>query len=327
MVLVGVGALVVGMQQRAAPGRATASAAISPIDSGPIASFDTPGMFADPEAGSPEDIAPSVVRVEGHQNGAGVVVDDTGIVLTSADVVGNLPDVTVSFDDGTSLTATNLGTDPVTNLAVVNLPGDGYPAARLLGPTELARDDAVVCVVVDDDGFRTVAGTVTAPRVPLRREDDTILDGLIQIEPASVTSPERLGCAVVDGSGAVLAIATSHDSLWYYATPIDVARKVANDVLLTGAARHAWIGILSADTDDRPGVVLAGVDQDGPAAGELRRGDVITEIDGTPVPNVSTLVAVLQTCSPGQDVDVAFERDGEPDEVTVELARLPRSGG
>jgi putative serine protease PepD len=325
--LIGVGALVVGMQHRAAPGGAAAPAAISPIDSGPITSFETPGLLTEPESGTLEDLEPSVVRIQGHQDGAGVVVDGSGIVLTSADVVGNLPDVAVTFADGTALTGTSLGTDPVTNLAVVDLPGDGYTAARMLGPTALRRDDAVLCAGVDDDGFRTIAGTITAPRAPLRTDDGTTLDGLIQIEPASVTSPERLGCAVVDGSGAVLAVTTSHDSLWYYATPIEVARKVANDVLGTGTARHAWIGILSGDTDDEPGVELADVDPDGPAADELRPGDVIVEVEGTPVPNMSTLVAVLQTHSPDDEIAVLYQRDGRADRVTLELAPLPRSDG
>lgn len=325
--LVGVGALVVGMQHRAAPGRAAAPAAISPIDSGPITSFDTPGLLTEPESGSLEDLETSVVRIQGVQDGAGVVVDGSGIVLTSAEVVGNLPDVTVTFADGTTLTGTGLGTDPVTNLAVVDLPGDGYQAARMLGPTELRPDDDVLCAGVDDDGFRTIVGSIFAPRAPLRVDEDTTLDGLIQIEPASVTSPQRLGCAVVDGSGAVLAVTTSHDSLWYYATPIQVARKVANDVLGTGAARHAWIGILSGDTDDRPGVELADVDPDGPAADELRPGDVIIEVDGNPVPNMSTLVAVLQTHAPGDEIAVLYQRHGRADLVNLELDPLPRADG
>ena len=324
--LIGVGALAVGMRHRAAPGRAASPAAISPLDSGPLASFDSPG-FADAEADSPRDVAPSVVRIVGQQEGAGVVVDSDGIVLTSADVVGNLPDVKVTFDDGPTLTGTNLGTDPVTNLAVVDLPGDGFEAARMLGSTELSVDDTVLCAGVDDDGFRTIAGTVAATRTTHSRGDGPTLDGVIKITPVSVTSPQRLGCAVIDASGAVLAVTTSNDSLWYYATPIEVAHKVGNDVLETGAARHAWIGIRSSDADGEPGVELAEVDDDGPAAGALRSFDVITELDGTPASEMSALVSLLQAHEPGDDVEIAYERDGEPDVVTVVLATARRADG
>lgn len=317
--LIGVGALAVGMRHRAAPGRAAAPAAISPLDSGPLSSFDSPGMFAD-SADSPRDVAPSVVRIEGRQQGAGVVVDGDGIVLTSADVVGNLPDVKVTFDDGPTLTGTNLGTDPVTNLAVVDLPGDGFAAARMLAAAELSPDDTVLCAGVDGDGFRTIVGTVAATRTAHSRESGTTLDGVIKITPSSVTSPQRLGCAVIDASGAVLAVTTSNDSLWYYATPIEVAREVGNDVLETGAAQHAWIGIRSSDTDGEPGVELTEVDDRGPAAGALRAGDVITELDGTPVAEMSALVSLLQAHDPGDEVEIAYERDGEPHGVTVQLA-------
>ncbi|HEY8545646.1 MAG TPA: S1C family serine protease [Acidimicrobiales bacterium] len=322
--LIGVGALVVGMQHRTTSGRAATPAGISPLDSGPITSFDTPGLFGDPEAGTPEDVEPSVVRVQGAQDGTGVVVDERGIVLTSAEVAGNLPNVTVTFADRTTATGTRLGTDPVTNLAVIDLPGNGYEAARLLGPSDLDDGDAVVCAGVDDDGFRTVAGTVAATRAPLRVEGGT-LDGMVRITPDSGPSPQRLGCAVVDASGAVLAVTTALDDTAYYATPVEAASKVASDVLATGRAHHVWLGLLSSDTDDEPGVLLADLDPDGPAAEVLQAGDVITSVDGTPVPNMSTVVGILQTRSPGDELAIEFERDGEAREVTITLAPLPRA--
>jgi len=328
VMLVGLGALTVGMRDRLAPGRAAAPAAISPIDSGPLASFDSSGLLTDPGPGSPRDVAPSVVRVEGVEDGAGVVVEANGIVLTSGDVVGNLPDVAVTFVDGTTRTGTNIGTDPVTNLAVIDLPGDGFDAARLVAPADLARDDTVICAGVDHDGFRTVSGTVAAARARYQPDDGgRALDGLIQIAPEGVTSPQRLGSAVVDARGAVLAVTTSHDSLWYYATPIDVARKVANQMIETGTVEHAWIGVLSTDADDVPGVELAGAVDDGPAADVLQAGDVVTELDGEPVLDMSTLVGIVQMLDPGDQVEVTYERRGSSEQATLELAPLPPRGG
>lgn len=329
VMLVGVGALAAGMGGRPSPGgRAAPSSSISPLDDGPLTSFETPGLFTGPDPGSPQDVAPSVVGIDGARSGSGVVVEGDGIVLTSADVVGNLPDVTVTFLDGSTRTGTNLGTDPVTNLAIVDLPGGGFSAARLLAADDLTPGDQVLCATSDDDGFRAVGATVEAPRAAFRPEDGPVLDGLVQIAPDAATSAQRLGSPVVDGGGAVVAVVTSRDGSSYYATPIDVARKVANDVLDRGAPDHATLGILGTDASPghdpaAGGVQLAAVTEGGPVDGVLRPGDVITALDDDPAVDMSTLVSLVQLRSPGDEVDVTYRRAGRTEEVTVELAEHP----
>ena len=324
VMLVGVGLLAVGMRDRVPPGRAASPADISALPSGPLTSFDTPGLFTGPALGhrNAGDVAPSVVRIEGAGTGSGVIVRSDGIVLTSSQLVGSLPDVNVMFEDGTTQTATIRGTDPVTGLAVVDLPGDGFAAAHLVAPDELAVGATVLCAGVDDQGFTTAAGTLAKALTHTTAPDGTPVDGVLQITPQTTTYPKLQGSAVVDGSGSVLALTTWTDSLSYYATPIDVAGKVADDLLDTGAARHGWIGIVGNDALGG-GVSLTEVDPDGPAAESLQVDDVITELDGEKVPDMSTLVNLLQLGSPGDEVDVTYVRDGAAAETTLELAPLP----
>jgi S1-C subfamily serine protease len=263
------------------------------------------------------------VRIEGADTGSGVIVRGDGIVLTSAELVGSLPDVIVTLEDGTSQTATIRGTDPVTGLAVVDLPGEGFTAAALVAPDDLAAGDTVLCAGVNDDGFTTAAGTLTKPLTHTSTPEGDPVDGVLQITPQTTTYPNLQGSAVVDGSGSVLALTTVTDGLSYYATPLNVAGKVADDLLATGSARHGWVGILGTDDPGGLGVQLTEVAPDGPAAGSLQVGDVITELGGKQVADMSTLVSRLQLHSPGDRVELTYQRDGVTAETTLKLAPLP----
>jgi len=323
--LVGVGALTVGLRDPVVAARAAAPSAIAPLDSESLTALGNPGWFPGPalEGGTTRDMAPSVVRVEGAESGSGVVVRDDGIVLTSAELVGNQPDVEVTFEDGTTATGTNLGTDAVTNVAVIDLPGDGFAPARLVTPDALAAGDTVVCTGIDTDGdFSTVYGQVASPRTQFTPATGDPIDALVEIVPQEGIATELQGRAVVDGQGAVLALTTRFGDGAYYATPIDVAAKVADDMLETGAAQHSWVGIFG---DDAPGggVAIDRIDADGPAAELLQVDDVIVEMDGEQVGDMSTLVGMLQLHHPGDEVDLTYERDGQPVEATVRLAPLP----
>lgn len=324
--LVGAGAFMVGLRDRVVNGRAATQAAIAPLDPDQPTDVDRPGLLAGPLGGQPDAaaIASQVVRIEGVGSGSGVVVRDDGIVLTSADVVGNLPDVEVTFQDGGTVTGTNLGGDPVTNVAVVDLPGDGFDAAELVTPRALATGDAVVSSWVSDDGNLVLAaGTLADPQAHVRRLGDEPLDGMLQIARSS-TGPRFVpGGPVVDGKGAVLGLATWSDDAWVYATPVDVAAKIADDLLATGAARHGWIGIEGQDAGEDSGVLVTGVTPDGPVSASLRPDDVITELDGEPVADMSALVGLLQLHRPGDDVDVTYERAGEPTDAEITLDVVP----
>lgn len=326
VMLVGAGAFMIGLRDRVVNGRATTQAAIAPLDPNPPTDIDRPGLLAGPLGGQPgaSAVAPNVVRIEGVGSGSGVVVRDDGIVLTSADVVGNLPDVEVTFHDGGTVTGTNLGGDPVTNVAVVDLPGDGFAAAELVTPRALATGDALVSSWVSDGGNLILAsGTLADARAHVQPPDDEPLDGMLQIARSSTGPGFVPGGPVVDGKGAVLGLATWSDGTWVYATPIDVVAKIADDLLATGAARHSWIGIEGQDAADAGGVLVTNVYPDSPVTDSLRPDDVITELDGQPVANLSALIGLLQLHHPGDEVDVTYERAGEPSDVEVTLDDVP----
>lgn len=316
----------VGLRDRVVNGRATTHAAIAPLDPDLPAEVDRPGLLAGPLGGQPgaAAVAPHVVRIEGERSGSGVVVRDDGIVLTSADVVGILPDVEVTFADGTTATGTSLGGDPVTNVAVVDLPGDGFDKARLVTPRALATGDAVVTSWVSDAGNLILApGTLADATAHGQPPGDDPLDGLLQIARGSSGAGFVPGGPVVDGKGAVLGLTIWFDDSWVYATPVDVAAKIADDLLATGMAQHAWIGIDGRDAADAGGVLVTGIYPGSPVADSLRHDDVITGLDGRPVTNMSTLVGLLQLYHPGDEADVTYERADDSDTVEVTLDAVP----
>jgi putative serine protease PepD len=114
-----------------------------------------------------------------------------------------------------------------------------------------------------------------------------------------------------------------------FATPIDVAKAVALDIIATGSAHHVWLGVQAADVDTttaktlgvQGGAKLAAVIGGSPAAvAGLLVDDVITSIDGAPVSSMTGLVLALRSHEPGDLVQIDYLRDGEPHTCTVTLA-------
>jgi S1-C subfamily serine protease len=329
VMLVGAGAFMVGLRDRVVNGRSPAQAAIAPLGSEPITDFDVngSGLLAGPLAAQSQvsATAPAIVRIEGAITGSGVVVRDDGIVLTHSSVVGNLPDVRVTFDDGSTATGTSLGGDPVTNVAVVDLPGDGFAVAELVAPQGLTTGDGVVTTWVSDAGNLLAApGTLAETQAHIQpAAADAPLDGLLQITRGSQLPEQVPGGPVIDGSGAVLGLVAWSDESWLYATPIDVAAKVADDLLATGTAQHGWIGIAGQDTPDGHGVLVSRVYTGSPVTGTLLDGDVVTAIDGEPVTDMSALVGALLRHRPGDRIELTYTRAGDETTVEVTLDALP----
>lgn len=267
-----------------------------------------------------ERLAPAVVRVEGASTtGSGFVMRADGIVMTSAGLLERQPDagrVRVSLGDGREVMGVLVGSDPVTDVAVLDLPGGGYTTVVFADDTSVSRGTmAAVLSAVDDADNGTpkmATGALASSRWSLERDDLPPMNGLMQL--ATGTDPEARGGPVVDERGEVLGLTTWSADDWSYATPIDVASKVANDLMATGSPRHCWVGIegrsakASIDESDAAtaGVVVTEVAADGPASETLTPGDVVVALDGDPVPDLPSLVTALLLQSPGDEVDVTY---------------------
>lgn len=266
-------------------------------------------------------VSPAVVgiRVQGGA-GSGVIIRRDGVILTNAHVVENSRSVIVQLANGTEVQGQVLGQDPTVDIAVVRIPGSDLPVAPLSDSDRLEVGQAAIAIGNPFGLERTVTtGIISAlqrnigPRGPGA-------DELIQTDAA--INPGNSGGPLLNSAGQVVGINTAAIPAAVglgFAVPINLARDVAEQLLTTGVVRRAQIGIEQRAVDPefarqfdlpaRQGVLVLGVLQGSPAAqAGLRRGDIITRIDDTPINGEGDLRRFLRETSPGTSVTVSGMR-------------------
>jgi len=257
VMLAGAGTLLLGVRDRVTDGDQR-QASVSPlglptplVDGRSLAPRSSEGVadFAD-VARLSNELAPSLVRIEGAgATGSGVVVGGDGLTLTSATLVGGLDEVMVALPDGHRVTGEVKGTDPLTDVAVVDLPGQPEPAT-MAEPSDVGAGEGVLAMGAGTDVEHPAAtrGPLSPGHVRLERPGHPAVDGLLHVDiPAQV---EARGGPLVDQHGMVIGLTIWTDERATYAMSIDVAAEVAEDILTEGRAQHAWLGIHGRDLDD-----------------------------------------------------------------------------
>ena len=262
-----------------------------------------PGSIADiAQRVEPAVVSISVQTASLQGVGSGVVIDKGGYILTNNHVVSaaaTTGTITVTFSDNTTVAAKIVGRDPLTDLAVIKVDTDKLTVASLGDSSKLAVGDPVVAIGSPLGLMGTVtAGIVSALDRPVHvsgDESDTnaVIDA---IQTDAAINPGNSGGALVDAQGAVVGInsaiatlpssgTTQNGSIGLgFAIPINSARDIATQLIKTGKAVHASIGLNTravTDQTSRKGAYIAQVIPGGPGdkAG-LKAGDVITLADG-----------------------------------------------
>lgn len=286
-----------------------------------------------------DQVAPAVVRLvvatpDGMTAGSGVLFRSDGLLLTSARLLSGASEIDVALADGRHFDGHVMGFDRATDIAVVRIDGDRLPVAVLGSSADLEAGSttiAVGCARADDHQAVVSTGVISAVE---RRVDagDAALHGMIQTDtPIDITGT---GGPLVDASGTVIGIVASVDGGdgFHFAVPIDLARRVAGQLMISGRATHGWLGIEGTDLSVEQahsmgvdgGALVRGVEADSPAAvGGLATDDVITEVDGSMVDSASELVVVVRDHQPGDALVLGFWRDGEHHEAAVTIGEHP----
>ena len=294
-----------------------------------------------------QEVRPAIakVRAEGGTStasGSAVIYRDDGHLLTNAHLVEGADAIEVSLADGSTHEVRLVGTDELTDIAVLRLPqapdGETYPTAVLGTAAHLAVGQPVVAIGSPlglAGGSSVTTGVVSALGREVEAEGTSLLD-MVQTDAA--ISPGSSGGALVDGTGAVIGITTAigvsdvgAEGLGF-ATPVDVARSVAEDIITTGRAVHVWLGVQGSDLDQRTADDLgvrggARVEQVVDGSPAQRAGvvpsDVIVAVEEEAVPSMSSLVIALREREPGEEVALDVVRDGDRRRVTVSLVERP----
>jgi putative serine protease PepD len=312
----GLGVVACSAAQETAESPTSPAAADSPSTLEPS---QTPEEQAGPEQ--------SVVWVETEQAaGAGVVVTTDGYVLASANVVGSTDgdSLRVVLPGGDTTEAELVGSDPVSNLAVVRAESGGA-----LIPAEFGGSGAVEV----DDEVRLIGGPVGSgsPTVGFVRATDRIIDGSSVIEIGFDTTASVTGGPLVNGDDEVVGFlmtfgtTSSGDNELEigYAVPSDVASQIATDLIETGQVSRPHLGVQVGDADGGGALVrevIAGSPAD--QAG-LRADDVINRLGDDPIDGSEALVSAVRSSQIGDELPLTFARDGTEQRVTVVLGEAP----
>jgi serine protease Do len=277
-------------------------------------------------------------------SGSGVVLSTDGLILTNNHVVADAPVVTVVFSDGRRLIAAVRGRDPDTDIAVLEVDADGLAAARLGDSDSVTVGDWVLAL-----GYPLgLSATVTAGVVSGMGRSLGLLEGTPgttaplehYIQTDAAINPGNSGGPMVDLAGRVVGInsaiasPTGYYAGYGFAVPINIARRVADDLIRFGQVTRPALGVRTADVEPADarvyglagiaGAEVVGVDPAGPAAAAgIELGDVIVGADSQPIPMTGHLREIVARHRPGETLRLQAVRYGRTMDFVVTLGRLP----
>nr|WP_245717559.1 trypsin-like peptidase domain-containing protein [Nocardia jejuensis] len=305
---------------------------------------------ANAPAGSVQSVAqkvlPSVVmiRVAGNRaegEGSGVVLSTDGLILTNNHVVngaGPNAKMEVAFSDGTTAAATLVGADSVSDLAVIKVTDKQGLVPVDLGTSGGLQVGQSVVAIGSPLGL---AGTVTTGIVsslnrPVSTSGEPGAQGTVidAIQTDAAINPGNSGGALVDMNGKLIGINTAIATLGTaeaagsqsgsiglgFAIPVDTARRVADELIKTGKATYAQIGVKVRAQDDVNGARVLEVTADGPAAkAGVPNNVIVTKLDDQVVDSGNALIAAVRSHRPGDKVKLTYTDDQGKNQKTVEV--------
>ena len=323
---------------------------------GPVAGAatadDESGRSLDRVARVAEAVLPSVVQIDvdidaadellTDGNGSGVVYRSDGLILTNNHVVAGAAGVTVVFSDGAREVAEVVGTDPLSDLAVLRVEQEGLTAISVADSSELQIGELAVAV---GSPFG-LEGSVTAGVVSAlsRRVDVDGPDGPVSlynsIQTDAPINPGNSGGPLVDGKGRLIGLnsailttgATAGNAGVGFAIPVNIAVEVAEELIAGGQVRYPFLGVTGLDLTpqiaERVGVdrgaLIDLVEPDTPAAqAGLQVDDVVVAVDGEPVDGMDDLVLAIRRAEVGETVVLRYRRGGVEREAEVTLTERP----
>ena len=318
------------------------------------ATSTTPGQT------DPFNIFPVAPQTE-QSLGSGFVIDKTGHIVTNYHVIANAQKVQVSFSGQDQIAATVVGKDPSTDVAVLKI--DAH--ARALQPLPLGDSDRVVVgapVYAIGNPFgltRTLtSGLVSAVQRQIEAPNTLKIDHAIQTDAA--INHGNSGGPLIDSSGRVIGVtsqiqtadASQQGNVGIgFAIPINTVRNVASQIIATGKAQHAFLGLDAADIDPtlvklfnlptKSGLLIqdvqagSGADKAGLKPGTTSvvvqgqsykvGGDIIVAADGRPISTFEQLRDAISRKKPGDSMKLEIYRNGSKKSVTVKLGQRPDS--
>ncbi len=290
--------------------------------------------------------------------GSGFIVTPDGYILTNDHVVGDATRIRVILPNRREYTAELIGTDPTTDVAVIKIEDADLPVLSLGSSGDLRVGEFVLAVGNPGlgGGSGTLDYTVTSGIVSaigrglrliqreLQQEEGSrgrapfAIEDFIQTD--AVINPGNSGGPMVNLRGQVVGInsaiasRTGYYQGYGFAIPMDLARRIMEDLIAFGEVRRAYLGVSMGEVSTvdselyglprtMGALVQSAVPGSPAAAAGLRQEDVIVAVEGVDIERPSQLQVLIAQRRPGDEVTVRFYRNGEPQEVSVRLGTAP----
>ena len=302
-------------------------------------------------AGSVEQVAakvvPSVVKLEtdmgrASEEGSGVILSTDGLILTNNHVVEAAKggDTTVTFADGRTSKFTLVGADPSSDIAVVKADNISDLTPITIGSSanlKVGQDVVAIGSPLGLEGTVTT-GIISALNRPVAaggdiRNQNTVLDA---IQTDAAINPGNSGGALVNMNGELVGVNSAIATLGGdsadaqsgsiglgFAIPIDQAKRIADELIQSGNASHASLGVQVGNDTASHGAKIVEVTSGGAAAAAgLPSGVVVTKVDDRVIGSADALVAAVRSRAPGEKVTLTYlDPAGKPQTVQVTLGK------
>jgi S1-C subfamily serine protease len=276
--------------------------------------------------------------------GSGFIIDSSGIIVTNAHVVDRADSVRVTLKDGRTFSGEVRGSDEVTDLAVVKIEGDNLPVSRLGDSDQVQVGDWAIAV----GNPLGLDNTVTLGIVSTLNRSSALVgipDKRLEfIQTDAAINPGNSGGPLLNARGEVIGINTAiraNATGIGFAIPINLAKDITDRLARGESVSHPYLGVqiatltpdLAKQNNDDPnssivlpevnGVLIVGVMQNTPAAqAGLRRGDVITQVDGQAVTTADQLQTLVDRSGVGRTLRLRVQRGDRTQQISVRTAEL-----
>ena len=282
---------------------------------------------------------------EQRASGSGVLISDDGYIVTNNHVVDGADEINITLNNKRSYKATLIATDPSSDIAVLKIDGKGFPYLVYGNSDDVKLGQWALAVGYPLNLDVTVtAGIISAKSRSIginNRQSKTPIESFLQTDAA--VNPGNSGGALINTDGQLIginsAIASPTGSYagYSYAIPVNIVKKIVNDLMKFGTVQRAYLGIQYNPGEateeekkefgikDGDGVYVTDAPEGGAAnAAGIKKGDIVTKVNGVNVTTGPEMVEQVTRYKPGDKVSLTYLRNGK--EVTANLTLKNKAG-
>jgi Do/DeqQ family serine protease len=278
-------------------------------------------------------------------SGSGVIISDDGYIVTNNHVVAGADEISVTLSDKKTYTAKVIGADPSYDLAVIKIDAKNLPFMLYGNSSTVEIGQWVLAIGYPLDLETTVtAGIISAKSrsLGLNKDRNGKSAGAVEsyLQTDAAVNMGNSGGALINTNGQLIGInsaiasSTGYYNGYSYAIPVDIVKKVVNDLIKYGSVQRGYIGAMFVDAgnlsnDEKvankiplnvEGLYITDLDKNGAAIQSgIKIGDVIKKLNGVDVNSGSELQEQLSNFKPGDKIQITYQRNGTPTTVTVTL--------